>query len=458
MSTSTPATGSLRLEGVALLRLAGPVALLQLGLMAMGVVDTMMIGRVSATALAGVALGHLYSFTCLGFGMGVLMALDPLVSQAIGGRDSRAEHLAVQRGLVLATLVAIPVGLLALPCRAILEWFGQDPAVVPPAIDYVHISVAGILPFLLFVLGRQCLQAMQRTRPLVLAILSANVVNALVNYALIFGNWGFPALGVEGSAWATVISRWFMLAALFVMGGWMLLKPHLSGFGRHAFEWKPLRAQFLLGVPIGLQMSVEMTAFSAVGLMAGQFGEAVLGGHQIALNLAAVAFMLPVGIANAASVRVGNAIGRGDPTGARRAAAFALGLTVVVMATTGLTFLLLPQFLAGAYTQEAAVLAVAVALIPLAGVFQIADGLQVVCGGILRGAGDTRTAMLVHAGSFWAVGIPVGYWLAHSGGVGPKGLWWGLVLGLGLCAVVLFVAVLRRLRGALTRLEWATER
>jgi MATE family multidrug resistance protein len=424
----------------AMLRLAGPVVAIQVGMMLMGVVDTIMVGHLSAVALAAVALGNLYFFGLGVFGMGTLMVLDPVVAQAVGARDDTAVARGIQRGVIIALLIGVPATLLLLPAEQFMTLARQPGDVIPYAAAYANRLAPGVLPFFFFIVLRQSLQSMHLTVPLLLSIVMANLVNAGLNWMLIFGNLGAPAMGVAGSAWATTISRWLLL--LLVLGfTWRTLRPHLLPVRPEVFQWAPLARMLRLGIPIGCQYTLEFGAFAFVALMMGWMGTREMAGHQVAINLATLTFMVPLGVADAASILVGHAVGRGDLPGTRGAARAALLCGVGFMSCTAVAFLSLPEAFARLYTDERSVLAVAVALIPLAGVFQVFDGTQTVAGGILRGLGETKVAMLVNLGGYWFFGLPVSYVLGFVLGMGPGGLWYGLVLGLAAVATVLLVRV-----------------
>jgi MATE family multidrug resistance protein len=423
-----------------LLRLAVPIVVVQVGVMLMGAVDTLMVGHVSPAALAAVALGNLYSIGWLMFGLGVLFALDPLVSQAFGAGDDVAVGRAVQRGFFIALVVTLPTSLLLLAVDPVLTWVGQPAAVVPLAAGYVYRTVGSVFPFLAFVVLRQSLQAQARTAPIVVTIFVANAVNAGLNYAWIFGHFGFPELGVLGSAWATLVSRWFMALLLLVLG-WPHLRPYIARRVSRVLSPAPFLRMLALGAPIGGQMLLEWGAFATIALLMGWLGIAQVAAHQIALTLASLTFMVPLGIASAATVRVGHAVGRGDPTALRQAAASALCIGAGFMALTGIAFFAAPTFFAAWYTDDMEVLQIAAALIPIAGIFQIFDGTQVVSLGVLRGLGDTRVPVAVALVGFWCLGIPTSVWLGFRAGLGATGLWWGFVVGLGIVAAILFMRV-----------------
>jgi MATE family multidrug resistance protein len=430
----------------AVVRLALPVVSVQLGLMLMGFVDTLMLGRVSARALASGGLGNSISFSVLIGAIGILMALDPLISQAHGAEDREAITDHLERGLVLALALAIPATLLLWNAGAFLARLGEPPELVQGAAAFCRGIVPGVALFLLFVVLRQTLQAMSILRPAVIAMVVGNLVNVLGDYLLIFGHLGLPAYGVAGSAYATAIGDGVMLLTL-VWAARRPLAPYFRGLRRQAFAWRAHGQHLRLGLPIGIHTSLELWVFAAVALLMGRLGVRQLAGHQIALNLAALSYMVPLGVGAAASTRVGNAIGRGDMPAARLSAAVCLGLGAGVMGLFGLLFGFAPRFLAGLYTPDPGVIAMAAMLLPIAAVFQVFDGLQVVGAGVLRGAADTRFSAVVALVGYWFLGLPLGAWLAFRTSEGPQGLWWGLTTGLAIVALLLLARILHRFRG-----------
>ena len=439
-----------RADLAAMFSLAVPVVVVQVGMMLMGVVDTMVVGRVSAEALAGVALGNLAVMTVSAFAIGLLLALDPVVAQAVGAHDEPAVRRAVQRGLLLAAAITIPATLLLLPVEPILTLLRQPQGTVPIAAGYVYRSLPGLLPFFGFVVLRQTLQAHERMRPIVVNIIAANLLNLVLDIVLVFGLLGAPAMGAFGSAWATTVSRCVLFLGLLFADRRELL-PLLSRVDPEAVRLQPLLAMVRLGAPIGIQIQLELAAFGVIGLLMGGLGTIEIAAHQVAINIASLTFMVPLGVASASAVRVGHAVGRADDHGARRAAASAMVCGAGFMACTALLFLALPRALAGVYTSDVQVVALAAALIPIAGVFQIFDGVQVVSSGILRGLGDTRAPMVINVLGFWLVGMPVSLGLAFPLALGPRGLWWGLVAGLAAVAVLLLLRISRRLYRPMAR-------
>ena len=434
-----------------LLRLALPVATVQVGFIFMGAVDTVMVGHVSPRDLAAVALGNLYFFMTTSFGLGTLFTLDPLVSQAFGAGDRAGIARAFQRGFVIAVGLAVFSSLLLTPGRPLLTFLRQPIDVIPVAADYALVSIPGVLPFFFFVVLRQGLQSMGRVGPIVVVILLANAANVFFNWVLIFGNLGAPAMGAVGSGWATTLSRWFMLLTLVAIA-WPLLRPYVRPLRGDALDIEPLLRMCRLGIPIGIQFFLEFGVFGVIGILMGFLGTIPMASHQVAINLASVTFMMAVGVTQATTVLVGQAVGAGDPERARRSAGAGLLIAGTVMALNGAIFLSIPGLLARLYTPDLEVWGLAATLIPVAGIFQIFDGLQAVGSGVLRGVGDTLAPMIVNLVGFWLIALPISLYLAFPGGLGPLGLWWGMAAGLAAVALFLLIRVRIRFGRDLTRI------
>ena len=439
-------------EWKALTAIAVPVVIVEIGMMLMATVDTVMIGHYSPNAVAAVALGHLYFFNLVVLPLGTLMALDPLVSQAVGANDEVAKRRAIQRAALLAVVFGAVATLGALPAESLLRLFKQPASVIPDTTTYIHISAVAVPAFLMFTVVRVALQAMHRIAPIVISIVVATVINVALNWILIYGRLGAPELGVEGSAIATAIARWALFFTLLVLA-WKELRPYLTAIDPVSFTLRPIGKMLALGIPIGFQMQLEFGAFATVGLLMGAFGAVQVAAHQIALNLAALTFMVPMGISAAGAVRVGNAIGAGDQPRARLAARISYLLAAGFMTTTALLFLLIPEQLAGLYTNDTALIAITASLIPIAGMFQVFDGLQVVGAGVLRGLGDTRVPLFAMLAAYWVIGIPTSLVLAYRTGLGPQGLWWGFVAGLASVSVFLLWRVLVLMRRGVRRVQ-----
>jgi MATE family multidrug resistance protein len=431
--------------------LAVPAVVVQVGLMMMAVVDTIMVGHIDRVALAAVAVGNVYVFAGLVWGMGLMMVLDPIVSQAVGANDQDGIARGVQRGVVLAALITPPLTLINIPGEWVLTQLGQPAEIIPLAAEFTRATLPGLFPLFLFFAFRQTLQAMEQMRAIVWTIVAANLVNLFLNWVLIYGKFGFPEMGAVGSGVATGLSR-FVLAGGVLLLAWKALKPTLIPWRREAFELGPLGRMTLVGIPIAVTMALEYGAFATIGLLMGTLGTTQVAAHQVAINLASLTFMVPLGVSGAGAVLVGQAIGRGDPDGMRRAAGAALILGIGFMVAAAGAFTIAPAAFARIYTDEVVVLSLATTLIPIAGLFQVFDGTQAVAVGILRGAGDTKWPMIINILGFWLIGVPVSIWLAFWGGLGPIGLWWGFVAGLGVVAVLLMWRVGTRLRTTILRL------
>jgi MATE family multidrug resistance protein len=321
--------------------------------------------------------------------------------------------------------------------NASLPRWGLPPEVLALARPYLSILMWSLPPLLLYVAFRRYLQAMNLVRPVMFALVAANLVNAAANWVLIYGHLGAPAMGVPGSAYATLAARIFM-------AGWLLVaivsheppEGHLRDTPL-ALDLARVRQLFTLGFPAAGQMVLEVGVFAAATALAGRVSANALAAHQIALNLASITFMVPFGVSSAAAVRVGQAIGRGDPRGAASAGWTAIAIGVTFMSAAAMTFLLAPRVLVRAFTTDDAVIDVGASLLFVAAVFQLFDGLQGVTTGALRGLSDTRTAMLWNLAGHWVVGLPLGYLLCFRWGFGVIGLWWGLSTGLIICGLAL---------------------
>lgn len=431
-----------------------PVAAAQLSTMLLGFVDTVMVGRVSVEAIGAVALANVWVFGTLMFANGVLMGIDPVVAQAHGAGDGERAGRALQSGLVLAALLSAPVALAWLGTERFLLATGQDPALADLAHRYTVVQVPGIPCFLAYGALRQYLQGREQMRAALWVILAANVFNVLFNWVFIFGHLGAPALGAVGAGVATTLTRAVTLLGLVL---WTRVFTLHAGawvpWDRAAFDPRRLAGVVALGLPVAFQVAFEMWAFGAAGLLAGRLGAVPLAAHTIALNMAALAFMLPLGVSQGAATRVGNLIGAGRPHDAQRAAWVSLAMGAGVMALSALLFVAFRFALPRVYTADAAVIAACAAILPIAAAFQILDGTQVVGCGVLRGMGRTRPAMVFNLVSYWVLALPLGAWLAFSRGWGLAGIWCGLALGLGLVAASLVGWI--RLRGPAFEVERA---
>lgn len=426
-------------------RLAAPIVTAELGWIAMGLVDIAMVGRLGPHEIGAVGVGNVLSFAVVVFGIGMLLGLDPLVARAYGrGRLDTCRRWLVQ-GAGLAVLLAAPLTLAAAALAATLDAWGMDPTVRRLAEPYFSIVLISVLPLLLYSAFRRYLQAVGLAARVTAALVSANVINAAANWLLVFGHLGLPALGVEGAAWATVVSRVYL--ALFLATAILRHERRVAApWPRLRFERRRLRRLVAIGLPAAAQVSLEFGVFAVVTALAGRLEAAALAAHQIVLNVASATFMVPQGVGAAGAVRVGHAVGRRDPAGVERAGWAALALGAGFMGAAALVFVLAPGPILRLFTTDPPVTRVGVTLLLLAALFQLSDGLQAVATGVLRGLGDTRTPMLCNLAGHWLVGLPVGYWLCFGTGRGVAGLWVGLTIGLTLVAVALVAAWGRRSR------------
>jgi multidrug resistance protein, MATE family len=420
--------------------LALPVVLAELGWVTMGMVDILMVGRLSPEAIGAVGIGSAVFMGIGVFAMGLLLGLDTLVAQAFGAGRLDECHRWLVHGVALALVLSVPITALLFWIASGLDAWGLDPQVQALAKPYMTIIAWSLPPLLLYAAFRRYLQGMGVVRPVMIALIGANVVNAFVNWVLIFGELGAPALGVDGAAWATVASRVMMASFLLAV-----IVYREQGRRPGLFETSPrielawIRRLCALGFPAAMQLTLEVGVFAAATALAGWLTPAALAAHQVAINIAALTFMVPLGIASAGAVRVGQAIGRRDLPGASRAGWTALLFGTTFMASAAAAFFLIPGLLIGAFTSDADVVRIGVSLLAIAAVFQLFDGLQGVATGVLRGLGNTRTPMLWNLAGHWFVGLPLGYTLCFVSGYGIHGLWWGLSTGLIICGVALLL-------------------
>ncbi|MBV8810349.1 MAG: MATE family efflux transporter [Acidobacteriaceae bacterium] len=418
--------------------LAIPVALAELGWMAMTVVDTIMISPLGPVAIGAIGIGNsaFYSFAI--FGMGLLLGLDTLVSQAFGAGDRGDCHHSLSQGLHLAVFFTIPLMLLFAFMPPVFYALGINAEVSGRAGSFLITLSFSTLPLLLYGALRRYLQGIGHVRPVMFTLISANLINWFFNWLLILGHWGFPALGVVGSALSTCLARVYM--ALLLAGFiWWFERKTTAGF-RAIFrppDWTRIHRLIRIGLPAATQILLEIGAFGAAAILAGRLSPISLASHQIALNCAAVTFMVPLGVSSAAAVAVGQAIGRGEPALARRNGFIAIGLACAFMTCAALAFLVIPGPILRVYTNNAGILSIGTGLLAIAALFQLFDGIQTVATGALRGLGNTRTAMLVNLGGYWLLGLPIGYMLCFRQGFGIYGLWWGLTLALIAIALIL---------------------
>ena len=448
-----------------MLHLAAPLAMAELGWMSMGFVDAVMAGRLGAAAIGAGSLGNMLFFPIAICGTGMLLGMDTLVAQSFGAKDATACRRTLVQGLWMAAALAPVVALLLALTIPLLRATGTNPRVMELLGPFVRALLWGVPPLLFYSAFRRYLQAMNIVKPITFAVVSANLLNFGGNWLLMYGNWGAPRLGLEGSGFSTSISRLYIALVLLIA----VLRhhrksayPHLPAKVGHAsacqrplagasfLGWRPqwpiIRRLIALGFPSAMQILVEGAVFGVVTVMAARFDEVSLAAHSIAVNVISITFMVPLGISSAAAVRVGQAVGRKDPQGIAVSGWTALLLGAGFMSTAGVALAFAPRWIARLYTPEAAVIAASAGLLRIAALFEVFDGLQVVATGALRGLGDTRTPALAHLAGYWIIGMPVAYVLCFTYGWGVTGIWVGLTSALILIGLILLAAWHREIR------------
>lgn len=433
------------------IRLAVPVVVGQWAAVAMGFVDTVMVGRVSAEALAAVAVGGSLWATVMLFLTGVVMALPPTLAQARGARRlDRCSSAGWQTFWIGQGLAVLGIAAL-LGAGSLLRAVEVEQSIVPLAIAYLRAIAVGLPAFAGYQALRFFNEGFAQTRPAMIFGLVGLGANVILNYALIFGAFGAPALGVVGCGYATAAVFWLQFFGLAVytlrtrryesLELWRVVAPRVA----------EIKSLLDLGLPIGVAIFVEASLFSGVALLVGRLGAETVAGHQVAVNFAALTFMMPLGIGMAATVRVGEGVGKEDPAAARRAGLVGIGLAVAVQSLSALIMATQPEWIARIYSADPGVIKAASGLLILAALFQLPDGLQVSSAGALRGIKDTRVPMVLTLVAYWGIGLPLAWFLGVHMGLGAQGTWIGLIAGLATAGVLLCARFLRLSRSAVAR-------
>src|ERR1700730_425869 len=437
----------LRADFMLTLRLALPLIIAEIGWMCMGIVDTIMVGRLpnSAVAIGATGLGQSLYHSITIFGGGLLLGLDTFVSQAYGRKDLNDARLSLGNGLFLAVALPPILMLIALCWPPLMQHFGISAELVEPMRPFLHALNWGTLPLLAYFALRRYLQAVNVVVPIMFALISANIVNLVGDWALIYGHLGLPAMGITGSGWATCVARIYMAGVLAVTLLWVESKRSLPKWtGAVRIDLRRVTALLKLGAPAATQILLEIGAFAAATALVARLGPVPLSGHEIALNCAALSFMVPLGISSAAAVRVGQQLGRKDPEGARRAGWSAIILGAGFMTYSGLVFVSIPTWISRLFSPDAMVIRTGAKLLLVAAAFQLFDGVQTVAPGALRGSGDTKTPMLANFVAYWLIGLPVGYFLCFNLAWGAVRVWIGLCGGLMIIGSALLLTWHRR--------------
>ena len=451
--------GAWRREARALAALSVPIILTNVGQVAIQTTDVVMIGWLGADALAASVLGVNVMFVLLLFGIGVVAATGPMIAQDLGRRRHavREPRRTVRQGLWVALALSLPAWLLLWNIAPLLHLFRQDPELIAAAEPYVHAAMWGFVPALWFVVLRNFIASLERPRAGMVVMFAGVAFNALADYGLIFGAFGLPALGLQGAGVATALTNLLLFGALL---GFVLIDRQFRRFHILGRLWRPDWTRFLeifrIGLPIGVTLVMEVGLFAAAGFLIGLIGKAELAAHQIALQCASVAFMVPLGLAQAATVRVGLAAGGGDAPGVRRAGIAALIMGGLFMAATATVMWTSPHALVGLFIDtadpvNAPVVQAAVTFLAVAAVFQLVDGGQVIGAGALRGLKDTRWPMVFAGLAYWAVGMSLAVGLGFGAGLGGLGIWLALAVALAVAAALMigrFLILERRLARA----------
>ena len=419
-------------------RIAYPVMLSQLGHILVGIADSVMVGRIGAEPLAAASLANSIFHVLLMFGIGLSYGITPLVAQADGEGDDHKITRLLRHGLILCLLAGTGLFLLLFSGSSVLKYLDQPFEVVELAGPYLIIIAVSIVPLMFFQSFKQFAEGLSSTRQTMFITIASNVINVGLNYVLIFGKFGFPALGLNGAGWATLASRVFMAFAMF---GFVYFAPSFTKF-RDGFSLNKIRATYFkpmlkIGFPSGIQFVFEVGAFSFAAIMMGWLGTLPLAAHQIAISLVSLSYMMASGISAAATVRVGNHVGKKDQVNLGRAGNTGFMMVVVFMVCCALLFVAFHDFLPKLYVDDPTVISMAGSLIIVAAIFQISDGVQVVGLGALRGMSDVRVPTIITLFAYWVLAIPVSYLFGFIWGMGPEGVWYGLLAGLSVAALML---------------------
>ncbi len=440
-----------RLELRSLLALALPIMIAQLATTAMGFVDAVMAGRVSPRDLAAVALGNSIWIPVFLLMTGTLLATTPKVAQRVGAGTFGEIVPLVRQALWLALVVGCTASVLLISAEPILHAMNVDPELIAPCMGYLHGIAAGMPAVALYYVLRCFSDGLGRTRPSMILGLAGLALNIPLNYVFIYGHFGVPAMGGVGCGWATGIVMWAMMLGFAGWTRWAPVYQASELFKRFDWpQWAVIKRILGIGLPIGIAIFAESSIFAVIALLIGSLGATVVAGHQIALNFSSLVFMIPYSLSMAVTVRVGQALGRGEPREARFAAGVGMGTALAYACVSCSLMLLFREQIATIYTADPLVVQVAAMLIVFAALFQFSDAIQVTAAGALRGYQDTRVTMILTLFAYWGVGLPVGYllgltdWLGQANG--PSGLWQGLIVGLSCAAAMLVVRLARSAR------------
>lgn len=424
--------------------LAVPVMASQLGHVLVGVADNMMVGQVGYIPLAGASLGNAIFYFFMTFGLGVSSAITPLVGFADGEGKKKECGQVLRHGILVNTLLGFILFGLVLVTAQYLHLFGQEEAVVEQAIPYMFVIGFSMVPFLIFQSFRQFSEGLSMTKVPMVVSVSMNVLNIMLNYVLIYGHFGAPAMGLIGAGIATLISRIIMaiVMVVYVLSNHRFM-PYLSGLGLKNLNFNLIKDLLRIGVPAGLQFVFEVGAFSMAALMMGWIGAPTQAAHQIAINMASISYMTVSGLGAAAAIRVGNQLGQKNYKTMKNAALTLISMGTALMIVFAAIFIVAKDALPLLYNDKPEVVSIAAGLLIIAALFQISDGVQVIALGALRGMKDVKIPTMVTFLAYWVIALPMGYILAFNYNYGADGIWFGLFIGLTVSGIWVFFRFLR---------------
>jgi len=433
---------------IRLLKLAMPLVLTQAGQMTVQLIDNAMVGRFGTAELAAASFANSVYVVIMLFGLGVFLGVTPLVGKACGANDDRQAASVMKSGFALSGILIPVITLISFSLSWIMPYMGQTDEVVRLAIPYYYTLVAALIPFLLFTLLKQIGEGLGNTVVAMVATIVSNVLNVVLNYVMIFGKLGFPAMGLLGAGIATLIARIAMPLVLYAgFKRIVSIRRYFVLMRTAKATWEGVSKAFSVGLPIAVQLVLEVSAFAFSAIMMGWMGPVSLAAHQVAMGLASFTFMVANGVAMATTIRVSFQLGTRDFVSTERVSHSALQLVVTYMGLCGLAFLLFRHQLPSLFTNDARVIHQAASLLMVAALFQLFDGLQVTCLGILRGFADVKAPMFIAAFSYIVVGLSVSYLCAFTLNFGPEGIWYGFLAGLVVAGISLGLRIRKNIRG-----------
>ncbi len=420
--------------------LAYPVMLSHLGQVTVMVADSMMVGHLGKEPLAGASFANSIFMIFLVMGIGLSYAITPLTAQADGEKNTTKLTDILKHGILINTLFGFFITAVIVAGDDILWYFNQPEIVVELALPYLKIIAYSLIPFMMYQAFRQFAEGLGFTKESMYITITGNVLNIILNYILIFGKFGFEPMGLYGAGLATLISRIVMtiLMVSFVYFNHRF-KKYWNLFTTGNFSIKLIKANLSLGIPMAFQLIFEISTFSVAAIMIGWMGTIQLAAHQIAINLASITYMIALGIAAAATIRVGNQLGQKDYITMRKAAVTCFIMAIVFMSLATMIFIFGRYFLPTLYINDPEVIDMAAALLVIAGIFQLADGIQVIGLGALRGMSDVIIPTVITLIAYWIIGLPLGYLFGFTLQLGALGVWYGLLAGLAIAAILLFL-------------------